>query len=351
MNKLLLLLMGFSLVTLTATAQESDIIIGKKAKEGKGLYLNLQGGYLIEAFGDDLDTPFRTEIGDDDLLIEEDGRTSFKALQGTSGAGATATFGIGYMFSKHIGIELQANYLKTTEVLLAQTQTPDYQAFHKTDGWRVSASPLLVLSTGGEKVSLYNKTGLIVPLTGVINSTVSIQDQRGALAPLFLPLFDLSELGVPTELLAAFLADGTIKTNAAVDIEAETFGAFSVGFSSTMGLNYQISKNLGVYVEGNLISLSIKAAETTYKSSSVDFTITESTNPLLNPEALNMLLAESPLETPLYLSETTYVDELTENSNSQDTNPNFDPNQAAEELSFKNNYNAVGFQVGLKIQF
>lgn len=285
------------------------------------LYVQLSGGYAISTSSDDLGSPF-SEIGGFDFSQDDNGNFTANPVYGTLGKGYKVNFGVGFLLNQSLGFELQATYAKSPRIKLAETNTPTYKAIHEVVTQRLVAVPQIVFSSSGEKLRWYNKTGIILPITGDSKSYAVIDDDEGRLAK--------ERLGLDIE---GAMTD--------VTIEGISTARFNPGFRNTLGLEYALTNRIGLNAEVaySFLVIRIKQSEIT------DYA--QQTN------VGNLTLLDETLEDlPLSDKQTYYSDELTQNSNNIDLSPDtFDTTKASDVLEFKNNYNNLTFQLGLSFTF
>lgn len=223
--------------------------------------------------------------------------SSKKNIIGTYGGGLNINLLPGYSFGEHFGIELGLNGFIGSKVTIQDITTPVSSLKYERYSNQFRITPAVIIKSGGEKVNLYAKAGLVIPLLGTINS--KIDDNRYS-NPL-----------------------------AVQNIEAKTSGAFSLGFTGAFGANFNFGSKFSLFAEIGASSLQIKSKETKYSKLDVNGT-----------DAL----------TTEYVKKTKYVDEITNTSNT-DSNPNKDSNQAKEDLRQIANFSNFFIQVGFKFSF
>lgn len=245
-----------------------------------------QGPYVSFNVGYGLATP--SEV----LGIEsEPARQS--NIYGTLGGGLNLGLTPGYMFSEHFGVELGLNYFMGSEVEVAKSTNSAGKVYsRKASSNQFRVLPSLVVSTGGEKMSLYAKAGLVVPVAG---STITKVDDSGVTAPV------------------------------AITREVKIKGQYTVGFSGAIGGTYNLSDKLSLFAELTGVNLRIKA-----KSSEV----TKATN--AGQDVLGVMTTSQ--------KQTEFEDEL-------NTGVTPDPNSPSKALASKNNFGAVSINIGIKYNF
>jgi opacity protein-like surface antigen len=264
---------GVALLTLaTASAQN--------------VYLNVSAGYGLPFPGERLGTSTTT--------------TSSENIYGTLGPGLNLGITPGYFFTEHMGVELGLNYFMGSEVEVQKTQTGAGTATATAHSNQFRLAPALVLRTGNGDMYGYAKAGLVIPAFG---TTFSKVEDTGAGGP------------------------GTASTS-----EFETKGAFSMGFTGALGLNYGFNERFALFGELNTVNLRINAGSRSMTAATANGT-----------DVMGSLTT--------YQKETEYVDEINNSSNNGTYNPNFSTSEAREELRTRNNFSALFINIGLRISF
>ncbi|MCP4439418.1 MAG: porin family protein [Aureispira sp.] len=246
-------------------------------------------------------------------------------ISGSFGSGPTFRLGGGYMITEYFGIDLEFYYLHGMKQDFGST-SQDGIYTRKTTGRTIQArmSPsLIVKAPAGTKFAPYAKFGVVLPFVGkqYLETEQEIQHTD------------------PTY----------INYKKVVEID----GAFSVGFESAVGLQYNITEKFGVYLEMMYTGLRVKAAKGA---------ITQ--EQFFNEDGS---VKQDNLEgRPVGLSEFRFVDELsTDNSNMNSTaaagegisykilpNPNgYDDSKPLDIPAQNSNYSAFGLNLGVKYGF
>lgn len=285
----------------------------------KRFYVETSGGYGFPLVNDDLGST-NDLIGKVNRLVRADSSISILPVQGTQGPGWQGGFNIGYMFYPNIGFEVGLTYLRSNRFLLAQDQTPTFQAEHSIVGERLDIIPQLVLNFGfKEKWSVYSKSGLVIPVWGRSKSEIKIDDQEG-------------------RLVYEYIGINNPNTHGSVRIKASTFGKFSYGFQTRLGVSYKALDWLSVFGEVKFMALTIRSKEDRFDEVDIRlFDVNTGNGTVITEDGLDEIDKR-----------TIFVDELTENSNNPEVNPNADPNRPLEELSRKDNFNQLGLSIGLR---
>lgn len=224
---------------------------------------------------------------------------SEKNVYGTLGMGIQANITPGYMFGEHFGIELGLNGFFGSKITIDQASLPsgDYKHMQSSNQFRIT--PAFYVKSGGEKVSVYARTGLLMPLMGSVKSEINDNTTPGAQTVM----------------------------------QLRTTGKVTLGYTGAVGLNVHFGKKFAFFAEVGANSLRVKSKETKLKMYTID-----GTDMLPN--------------IPTYSKETKYTDELTNSSNNLGTNPSgTDPNSAKEDLRQIANFSSFFLQVGIKITF
>lgn len=291
---------------------------GQDSTSIKRFYIETSAGFGFPLVNDELESP-RPEIGIVDRLMRADSSISVKPVQGTLGSGWRFGLNVGYMFHRNVGFELQFNYVRSLSILMSRNISPTYKAEHQLVSSRVELVPQLVFMAGIQKWGIYSKTGVILPFWGIVESDITISDQEGR--------------------VIESVVGGTFPdVHAEVNAKAKTYAKFSYGFQSRLGVSYQTTDWLAVFVEGSFAALSVRAKETI--NHQVDIEFTNSISGVVSNRTVDDFD-----EIDLH---SVYVSELTENSNNPDYNANSDASQPLEELDFKDNFNHLGASIGLR---
>ena len=265
------------------------------------LYVNVQAGYAVPTAVTAFDlNDINAAVGAD----FEPTSYSESLVVGTNGGGIIPALTVGYMFNENLGAEITGSYLLgSTTSAIATVQSPVGTLTNSLERStsQIRVAPTLVVKGSGESVKPYAKFGALIPVAGETTSELIMSEP------------DFPAGGVTTEA-------GTIKTQ----------GKITVGFQGSFGVEYPLSDNIAVFGEVAFQALSIQG-----KSSEITaFTVN-------GQDVLGLL--------PTSTTMINYVDELNLNSNNLDLNPNFNPDQASEELRPVSPYSNVGINLGVSI--
>jgi hypothetical protein len=218
----------------------------------KRFYIETSAGFGFPLVNDELQSP-RPEVGLVDHLMRSDSSISVKPVQGTLGSGWRFALNAGYMFHRNFGFELQFNYVRSLSILMSRTSSPTYKAEHLLRSTRVEITPQLVFVAGIQKWQIYSKSGVILPVWGVVDSEISVSDQEGR--------------------VIQSVVGGTFPdVHAEVSAKAKTYAKFSFGFQTRLGVAYQANDWLSIFAEGSFAALSVRAKETINHQVDIEFT-------------------------------------------------------------------------------
>lgn len=222
-----------------------------------------------------------------------------KNIYGTLGNGIQANLTPGYMLGEHFGIELGLNGFFGSATTIDKVVAPAGTYRHTQKSTQFRIAPAFYIKSGGEKFSVYARTGLLIPLLGSVKSEINNE------------------------------------TNPAVTtmMELKTTGKVALGYTGAFGFNVHFGKKFGFFAEVGANSLRVKSKGTELKA------YTSNGNDELGGMST-------------YAKETTYVDELTSSSNNFSTNPTgTSVNEAKEDLRQVANFSNFFVQIGIKFTF
>lgn len=227
------------------------------------------------------------------------GLTNSKAIYGTLGNGLQANLTPGYMFGEHFGIELGLNSFFGSETTTHKETHPSGTLTETMKSSQFRITPAFYIKSGGEKMSVYARTGLLIPLLGSVKYESN----------------DNSSPGV------------------SVVQASTTTGKVALGYTGAFGLNVHFGKKFGFFAEVGANSLRVKSKETEVTKYSING------NDFLG-------------SVPAYNKDIKYVDELNSSSNNFSTNPTGSTlTSPSEELRQIANFSSFFVQVGIKLTF
>lgn len=217
------------------------VMFGYAAVNAQELSFRLGLGYAFPTAGQSLDAsglPYNGNVtyvspsASNSLVIE-----SASAKKASFGRGLKVAGGLQYMFTKNIGVAADINIGVTSQKQTLQTTNDanvngnemsdnTYTRYAKLP---VLLLPSFVLASGGAEVNVYARAGLVLPLSAQIISEEHDRYQNVA--------------GDEEQL------NKNIKTQ------------FNLGFAGAAGVSYRTSENFSLWVEANLVSLSLYPKE------------------------------------------------------------------------------------------
>lgn len=357
MKKITLILLTFIAVSVSMSQEE--------ATKFRKHFMTFRVGYSIPVSSTQVGSP-RSEVGDTYIDKIINGTTLVKYSEknsfGSRGNGLNISLGYGYMITQNFSFEFDANFVRTfgfKDAYINSTTTTnkvDYLASQNCVTTMFRVTPMFgVYANENAFIRPYAKFGILLPLAGGTSVDLYIEDNTGVAFNDLMPVISPSDYNATRDFI---LSNPILNPNTPVptktDIKAVTYGSFSVGFMARLGAEYKFKKvadgRLKIFAEMEMQMLTIKAHRTIIK----EF------NSTVNDPTFKKLADEAGLKTEFGLSEipeilrvTEYVNEVTEKSNSSYdvSNPNYDRNKALDMLTFRDNYNAFGFIVGLKFSF
>lgn len=213
----------------------------------QGWYIRGSIGYAIPQAGQVVDgtgTPYNGTINNTTGITGA--LTSYNFDRSTFTGGSHLVLGVGYMFNEHVGLDLSASFglsnqqqtfndnnvvldsIPSNVQVLQHAQTP------------VMLMPALVIQSSGEKVQLYTRAGLAIPLRTQIQ-----QDQ----------------------LITNLPGYGAVETD---DYSFKVTNYFSMGITAALGVQYKLNDHSLAYFEASLLSLSVFIKEADLTSVSVN---------------------------------------------------------------------------------
>jgi hypothetical protein len=163
---------------------------------------------------------------------------------------------------------------------------------------QIRAVPTIVISSGADKkLETYARVGLLAPVSGK-----SIGKQN---------------------IVRGFVSTNTFVPIDTLEITQQIAGKFSLGFTSTVGVNYNISPKLGVFAEAQWVGLSVS----------------RESGEIIEYKRSGVIRSIADFETELQRkAKVTYVDEKSDPAN-------------GIELNTPSPFNSVGYNFGLRFRF
>lgn len=243
------------------------------------------------------------------------------SISGTFGSGPTFRLGAGYMITEYFGIDLEFYYLHGMKQDFGSISYPTVSDERRTGRtMQARMTPSLIVKAPGEKFAPYAKFGIVLPFVGKQFLETEREDLRT----------DPSYM--------------VYKQTVEID------GAFSIGFESAIGLQYNINEKLAVYAEFMYTGLRVKASKGEIV---LDQTYNED-------GSLKTDILEG---TPVAFKEFIFVDEITPETNINSiataslgmqhtiNAANFKSDEPLEVPAQNSNYSAIGLNLGVKYGF
>jgi len=285
MKKLILsLAVVTALFVENAKAQETSVSGGDK-----GFYFKLGGGYNFSS-GKSTLGPYQGVIPNNAIgglnsypgwNVDGD---NVENINTNLGKGFSFGGTVGYMFNKHLGAELNIDYLIGSKAEAKYYDSPDWSTSNLYSKMLMK-KPNFVVTAGYSAINPYGKLGLILG-HGKVFQDIAIYD-------------------------------GDI-----YNIETEANGGIAFGFNAGLGVDFSLNSKLSIFCEANLNNLTYAPKEgkiTKLTQNGVDITS-------------SLSISEKEYE---------YEDEVNVNGSSN-------PNQPTKWMKTHFDFNTVGIKVGLK---
>lgn len=276
--------------------------VGDDRPEGKRWYFEFGGMYGFKVPRTQLKSPLEDEIGRMDYNESQRNKSlSIKPIFSSNGGGPAFRMGVGHMFNKVIGAELNIVLAFHPEQLDSRTVTDKYFAAQYTKIIPAAyMAPTVKFAWDNDKrFGMYSKIGVFMPFGGRVISNASVDDKEGRLLATF---FALEFLGLPLQsipfLETVLIAETRTKLNP------------SAGLCGSLGLDIKLTDRATLFVDATAGFYSIRPRKTEYVKLKMQNKIFGLSFPDLD---FNENTA------PKILTEVNYVKEITETSN----NPKF----------------------------
>ncbi len=216
-----------------------------ESAEAQGFYLRGGLGYAVPQAGQTLDgtgTPYDGSM----LNNIADSTSTYSISKISFSQGVHLTLAGGYMFNEHIGVDLAAAIgLSMSQFIANQDSVRSGGDLYNVQYVQKAISPLvlmpsLVLQSGGEKLNIYVRAGLAIPIKSKLQS-----DQIVTSLP-------------------------TLGAGQTEDYSYTVKNSFSLGTTAAIGARYKFSDQVGIYFEASMLSMSLFVKEADLNSVSVD---------------------------------------------------------------------------------
>ncbi len=202
------------------------------AARAQGFYFRAGLGYAVPMAGQSIDGEGAVISGS---VTRSTYLTNFSSKNASFAAGLHGGVGLGYLFSKNIGVQLDvdANIAAKSYSFLQPNVYIDLGAGPILSNYTIKQqadlpillTPKLALQTGGEKLNIYTNIGPAIPIIAHV-----LEDE----------IIDYL-VGSPT----SYTFTSTVKMR------------FSVGISGAAGVQYKINKKVSIWGEVSMLSMSL----------------------------------------------------------------------------------------------
>lgn len=255
MKKLAIAILAMITTAATASAQYYHSTVKRKGGENNRhtpdkFYARIAMGYAFQHAGDIYDALGAPYSGTENY--DNNGNlTDYSYKKASLNTGVHGVLGVGYMLTRHIGVELSGDFGLAPKKYIYNANGWDISVGYTSNSTLtehaqapVYLMPALVLQSGG-KLNLYMRAGLALPL----NSKDILNEQ------------DVYPNGGPN-------STGTEIDN----VELVLKSSFSMGYTGAVGLSYELGEHAKVFVEANMLSLSVYAKSFDYTQYNINGT-------------------------------------------------------------------------------
>lgn len=244
-----------------------------------------------------------------------------RTIYGSFGQGARFNIAGGYMFTPFLGFDIEFYYFQGFKQDYGNITGPNGTIYdRKGYSYQMRATPSLIIQVPNGKFQPYARFGILIPFWG-----------------------------------RTILEEETYGSNGIDNFRTtEVQGKFSLGFESSIGVEYKLNDNLGIYLNATLTTLRIKAD----KAEIIKDLDINNNNGTTTDNLENAYVASTQIQ---------FSDELNENSNyttflspqipediiikiTGDPN-NFDFDKPINFPTQTSNFNALSFNVGVRYSF
>ncbi|BDS13974.1 porin family protein [Aureispira anguillae] len=276
-------------------------------------YLRAGAGAGFNVGQDAFAIPSLERDSSNDIILQ---RTIF----GSFGQGARFSIAGGYMITPYFGVELELYYFQGFKQAYGNSEGPVGDQYSRTGySYQMRATPSLVVQAPVGKFQPYARFGVLLPFFGktVLEESWSFANQSSRAKQ--------------------------------TDID----GKLSVGFESSIGLEYRINDNLGIYAQATYTGLRIRSDKAT---------VVKDERTEANGDVVNNLDAAKVITTQIE-----FQDVITKESNTHSAlgsfvqdlpedilikiNAKLDLDKPLNLPTQTSNFNALSFSVGIKYTF
>lgn len=166
-------------------------------------------------------------------------------VYGTYGAGWNFNSGIGYLFNNNLGIELTFNYVHGKNTLTNDIKY-GFIKNYRTDYARMfMLTPSFITKSNAKTINIIGKIGVVIPIGGyqITEALINPKDPMN------------------------------LNPDSAIYMKVKTFGKFTIGSFSSLGLEYNLSDKFSITAETQILILHVKSKSSkleAYKEYGVD---------------------------------------------------------------------------------
>jgi len=269
-----LLIVALTFFTVITAFAQGDFAINDNL--GKGVYIRIGGGYSFGAGkvslweGNYSSDSYRSRITNQTgtVVEDEDRRTSISESNPFSlGKGMVLNFEFGYMLNSYLGIELGGNYLSGSTSFESS-----YKSHNHNEGWQqnwqtgnVERHYLTQVSSGSETNTMSYSSFQLTPAIKInfpIKNSFSFYSRVG----ISLPIINIMTSEMKDKEKSTITSNNNPTGNVSDhgrNHKMEITSYFKLGYMGSIGVNFNISDNIGVFVETNARISSFQAKKGT----------------------------------------------------------------------------------------
>jgi hypothetical protein len=270
------------------------LILSISIAHAQKVYFKLGGGYALPVASQTIGMNYYEHYNSS----TEDYTVTEEAVTGSFGAGVHIQGGVGVMFSKHLGFDLNFEYLngKSHEQTYRRTNSNvsgKDETVHKMQASAIYLNPSFLITAGTGTVAPYGRIGIVIASPKLKSETSEFNNVNSSVDPY-------------TSSTEWKYKKGT-----------------ALGFQGAVGVNFAINNNFDIYAEVNFISMSYGPKEGN---------MTKSVTNGVEDDLAEMDLQDKKIE---------FKKEI-------DTGEYPDPNQPQQVLRQPTPFSSVALQVGVK---
>ncbi len=337
-----------------AWAQESIKI---NETSTKGFYVKIGGGYafgtgktsgsandLMPAYNTNTvnNSEYQSRFGTVNTDIKSNTTTKTDA-KFSLGEGVNMGLGIGYMFNRYIGAELNADYLLgISNTVETKNSTRSYRDVAVSSGYNKSTHTVTETSNSNATTNSMKRSGFsltpAIKLMAPVSDRFSIYSRVGIVIPLSDKMVYESE-NHSSSFYSNKVNNSRTSTysNGSENKKMEFSSYFKLGYTAALGVNFSLGKHFDVFGEINTVSTSFEAKKSTI-TEWTEFS-SNSNGTTTNKNKLNGLKPHD--------IETEYLKDYVVDN----TNPKINQDSPRKDVSFSLPASSMGINVGIAFKF